>query len=657
MTFIKTNRLFRIALLGILLLSVTACRPAPPEPAATPTPATRSVESAAPDAATSATTHGGEEITLQLDESFDAAPLLAWQARQIKAEADKPVYLVRGVDPTTTAYRLMESLAPRLAPETPILIKPNLGGFRWFKNGPDDGMLGRVTDVRFVEGVVRYLVEQGSRHIVIAESWGVDDPQHVARMFKTAGYRDLADRFPQVELVDLNYYGGRGPDDERSTPLPVKLPAGATLRDTLTLPKIYVEHLQHGLVIDVAKLKTHHFPVLTLGMKNLMGVIGFAGRGLPQKNKGRMHPELNPFLDRRAGLTPEQRHQEYREVLDNFARRLVDIYQAAHPHLTLIDGVLATEGDGFADISSAPLGVAIGSYNTVYADVIAARVAGYWDNEQLRSTTGFTGPPYLLAALDRFYGGVDAARNIRVLGDTAVLSQGWQMRWESLGPGKWPGNLAEKLGGRKIIRAAYLGETLTDPPALLRDWPVERTVWIMRDWQGQPLPPGVATGIAAGYTDHELVFLFYSHYRELTLREGEIPKTDVNDIYRWDTVEVFLDPDPATPQTYFEWELSPRRERLDLAVDVQAQEFDVSWESGMRDETNLDRNRRIWAAMIIIPFTRLPHPRAGDMWKGNFFRTEGKSPNRLYQAWQPTGTPKPNYHVPEVFGDIVFERP
>jgi len=652
------NHLLRIALFGVLLLA-TACRPAPPEPTAAPAPAGPPVESPTPDAATAATTHGGEEIKLQLDESFDAAPLLAWQEKQIRAEADKPVYIIRGVDPTMTAYLLMEQLAPSIAPSTPILIKPNLGGFRWFKNGPDDGMIGRVTDVRFVEGVVQYLVQQGSRRITIAEGWGVDDPRHVERMFQTAGYRDLANRYPQVTLVDLNTYGGSGPDNERSKPLPVKLPAGSTLTETLTLPKIYVEHLQHGLVIDVAKLKMHHFPVLTLGMKNLMGVVGFVGRGLPQKNKGLMHPELNPFLNRRAGLTPEQRQKEYREVLDQFAQRLVDIYPAAHPHLTLIDGVLATEGDGFADISSAPLGVALGSYNTVYADVIAARLAGYWDNEELRAATGFAAPPYLPAALDRYYGGTSAARNIRVLGDAAVLSQGWRMRWESLGPGKWPGNLAEKLGGRQIIRAAYLGEQANEADLSSRDfnWPVERMVWIMRDWQGKALPPGVATGVAAGYTDRELVFFFLAHYRELTLREGEIPETDVSDIYRWDTVEVFLDPDPATPQTYLEWEVSPRGERLDLTVDVRTQEFDVSWESGMTGKSDLNRNHRIWLTKLIIPFDRIGAPRAGDVWKANFFRTEGKSPNRLYMAWQPTGTPKPNYHVPDVFGDIIFERP
>jgi alpha-galactosidase len=38
----------------------------------------------------------------------------------------------------------------------------------------------------------------------------------------------------------------------------------------------------------------------------------------------------------------------------------------------------------------------------------------------------------------------------------------------------------------------------------------------------------------------------------------------------------------------------------------------------------------------------------------NFFRCEGADPLRYYGAWQPTGTPQPNFHVPAVFGTLRF---
>jgi len=42
------------------------------------------------------------------------------------------------------------------------------------------------------------------------------------------------------------------------------------------------------------------------------------------------------------------------------------------------------------------------------------------------------------------------------------------------------------------------------------------------------------------------------------------------------------------------------------------------------------------------------------VWRVNFFRVEGATEPRFYSAWRPTNTPKPNFHVPEAFGALVF---
>src|SRR2546421_560042 len=39
---------------------------------------------------------------------------------------------------------------------------------------------------------------------------------------------------------------------------------------------------------------------------------------------------------------------------------------------------------------------------------------------------------------------------------------------------------------------------------------------------------------------------------------------------------------------------------------------------------------------------------------GLWDRDVGKNPDRGYLAWQATKTPKPNFHVPQVFGWLVF---
>ena len=56
-----------------------------------------------------------------------------------------------------------------------------------------------------------------------------------------------------------------------------------------------------------------------------------------------------------------------------------------------------------------------------------------------------------------------------------------------------------------------------------------------------------------------------------------------------------------------------------------------------------------------IPWNHWIHqPQKGERWQVNLFRCVGKDPNRGYLAWQPTKTPEPGFHVPQVFGWLVF---
>jgi len=45
---------------------------------------------------------------------------------------------------------------------------------------------------------------------------------------------------------------------------------------------------------------------------------------------------------------------------------------------------------------------------------------------------------------------------------------------------------------------------------------------------------------------------------------------------------------------------------------------------------------------------------SGKSWKVNFFRCGGKTDDQ-YACWSPIVAPKPDYHRPEYFGDIIFE--
>jgi uncharacterized protein (DUF362 family) len=109
--------------------------------------------------------------------------------------------------------------------------------------------------------------------------------------------------------------------------------------------------LDADLVINLPKFKTHGMMMLTLGVKNLFGcVVGFR----------------KPEWHMRAGVNHEM-----------FARLLVQIYRSVNPAVTLLDGILAMEGEGPGK-SGKPrhLGVLMGSTDAVAVDRTACALVG-----------------------------------------------------------------------------------------------------------------------------------------------------------------------------------------------------------------------------------------------------------------------------------------
>ena len=136
------------------------------------------------------------------------------------------------------------------------------------------------------------------------------------------------------------------------------------------------------------------------------------------------------------------------------------------------------------------------------------------------------------------------------------------------------------------------------------------------------------------------------------------PILDSKTVHLWDrdVCEIFIASDRDEPNKYFEFEVAPTGEWLDLAIDATSGQRDTDWEyhSGMEVAARIEEHRVIMATKI--PWKAFGRkPDAGDVWLGNIFRCVGKDPDRGYLAWQPTLTEKPNFHVPEKFGQFVFE--
>jgi alpha-galactosidase len=117
-------------------------------------------------------------------------------------------------------------------------------------------------------------------------------------------------------------------------------------------------------------------------------------------------------------------------------------------------------------------------------------------------------------------------------------------------------------------------------------------------------------------------------------------------------VEVFLQPDASSLRRYKEFEVSPNGYWIDLDI-APGEKHDLK--SGMRRRVVLDGKAKTWTAELAIPMKCLVQkfdPSA--TWRVIFYRVEGASEPRFYSAWCPTGTPVPNFHVPEAFGELVF---
>ena len=115
--------------------------------------------------------------------------------------------------------------------------------------------------------------------------------------------------------------------------------------------EIATEAVRADYIINLPKLKTHGQMLLTLGVKNMFGcIVGFR----------------KPEWHLRTGVDREM-----------FARLLVQIYRRINPAFTVLDGILAMEGEGPGK-SGIPrtVGMLIGSRDAFAVDEAVCRMIG-----------------------------------------------------------------------------------------------------------------------------------------------------------------------------------------------------------------------------------------------------------------------------------------
>lgn len=201
-----------------------------------------------------------------------------------------------------------------------ILIKPNI-----LSGKPPDKAV--TTHPELLRAVIEMVVNAGAVALV-GDSSAIGSTTKNA---KKAGLFALCDELG-AEFVELK------------TIVNTEIP-GARVYRRLTVAR---EALDIDGIINLPKLKTHVQMYLTMGIKNLFGCV-------PGKNKAALHMA--------AGRDT-----------DNFASMLLDLHTLLTPRLTIMDAVMAMEGNGPGNGDPKFIGLLLASNNAIAIDRVSAEI-------------------------------------------------------------------------------------------------------------------------------------------------------------------------------------------------------------------------------------------------------------------------------------------
>ena len=189
-------------------------------------------------------------------------------------------------------------------------------------------------------------------------------------------------------------------------------------------------------------------------------------------------------------------------------------------------------------------------------------------------------------------------------------------------------------------------------------WKRASQVLVSKYWSGKAAPNGHQFSVQLLWSDTALYVRFDASQSEplVVSEKADISKKIIG-LWDRDVCEIFIAPDKNKPNKYFEFEIAPNGEWIDLGIEVASQKRKTDWEykSGMTSAAKIEKDKVVMA--IKIPWKAFEaRPKAGDVWLGNLFRCVGKDPTRGYLSWQATKTKEPSFHVPSKFGEFQFVK-
>lgn len=213
---------------------------------------------------------------------------------------------------------------------------------------------GATTDPIVVDAIIKKLADLPVKVYVVESDATITN---ATSAYETTGMKEVCER-NGVEFLNLRHVKER---------VKLLVPDGEVLR-SITVPRIVTE----SAVISAAKLKTHAQAGVTLGMKNMFGL-------LPDKFKGKYH-------------------------LKGISKVIVDINRVLKPAFTVIDGFVGMEGEGPIYGAPVQMDVIIAGTDVVATDATACRIMGI-DPHEIK---------HVLKAADEGMGEID---DVQVVGE------------------------------------------------------------------------------------------------------------------------------------------------------------------------------------------------------------------------------------------------
>ncbi len=240
---------------------------------------------------------------------------------------------------TGKAVDLIGGIGRFVKPGHRVVIKPNL-----FAPYPPPVSVDR----RVIAAVVSLCKAAGAAKVTVVEGVSVGSLMKRVNIEKSGPAGEMSRGMKTVEVMKLlgvtravEEAGGEllGVEDDRRVQTDV--PGGRVL-STINYPRSV---LDADVFINVPALKTHTMTMVTLGIKNLQGL-----------------------------LNESDRYFGHRDDLD---QHMVDIMKVRKPDLTIIDGLIGMEGMGAGEGGGpVPLGVILAGADPVATDAIASMVMG-----------------------------------------------------------------------------------------------------------------------------------------------------------------------------------------------------------------------------------------------------------------------------------------